>query len=362
MKIVFYAGASIPIHAHSLEQRPLGGTETGLIRVAEILEQRGYEVTVFTAHKTPPASKPRYLPSNSLNEGFSCDVYIAVQEWMAIFAPVRCRQIMYWTGDGSEQFLNFGLGDRRSREKIDLLLTASTWHREDLCRASGFPIKKTFVVGNGVHLPFYEKGFARNRKRLIYTSAPYRGLALVPQLYSELLSRIADLELTVISGFEIYDRDLPFQGAELQGTKEILSRLQMLSGCVVKRNMTQRQLAEEYLQAGLFFYPNTARETCCITALEAQAAGCPVVTSRLGALEETVGDGGIVISGEPGSSQYNHDFLEAAERLLSDQDYWQKFSNCAQKRIRENYSWERVADRFEEAFRLKSVHTGTEAE
>jgi glycosyltransferase involved in cell wall biosynthesis len=272
---------------------------------------------------------------------------------MAIFAPVRCQQIMYWTGDGSEQFLNFGLGDRRSREKIDLLLTASTWHREDLCRASGFPIEKTFVVGNGVHLPFYEKDFARNRKRLIYTSAPYRGLALVPQLYSELLTRINDLELTVISGFEIYDRELPFRGGELQGTKEILSLLQTLPGCVVKGNMTQQQLAGEYLQAGLFFYPNTVRETCCITALEAQAAGCPVITSNLGALKETVGDGGIVIFGEPGSRQYNHDFIEAAERLLTDQECWWRFSNRAQQRIRENYSWERVADRFEEAFTLK---------
>lgn len=349
MKIIFYAGACIPIHAQSLEERPLGGTETGLIRVAEILQQRGHDVTVFTSLKDPPVSKPRYLHVSALTEQSSCDVFIAVQEWMAIFAPVRCKRVLFWTGDGSEQYLNYGLGDLRSREKIDLLLVASKWHANDLCQESGFPIEKTFVVGNGVHLPFFDMEFPRNRRRLIYTSAPYRGLSLAPPLYGELRKRITDLEFVVISGFGIYDRDRPFQGPELQGNKELLQQIALLPGCLVKENMTQRQLAQEYLQATLFFYPNIVRETCCITALEAQAAGCPVVTSDLGALAETVGDGGIIITGEPGAPKYNHDFIEAVEMLLTNSECWQRYSAQASQRIRLNYSWEHVADRFETA-------------
>ena len=61
MRIGFYAGKCIPVHAFSLEQRPLGGTETALIRVSEILAARGHDVTVFTALKDAPASNPRYI-------------------------------------------------------------------------------------------------------------------------------------------------------------------------------------------------------------------------------------------------------------------------------------------------------------
>ena len=352
MRIYFYAGACIPIHAYSLDERPLGGTETGLIRVAAALQQRGYDVTVFTSHKSPPTSVPRYLPARMLLDAEACDVFIAVQDWSGLFtAPIRSQRIFFWTGDGSEQYFNFGIGDLRSQQRIDILLTASNWHADNLCSESGFPLEKTVVIGNGVHLPYFQGEEIRNRKRLIYTSAPYRGLALVPKIFQELKHRIPEVELSVITGFKLYDRETPYQGREVQGIAGLLQLLAGLPGCFVQDNVKQQQLAREYMKSGILFYPNTVRETCCITALEAQAAGCPVVTSVLGALPETVGDGGFVVSGEPGSSQYQQAFIDITEKLLKEEDFWQEVSEQARTRIAKSYSWEHVADRFERVLR-----------
>lgn len=51
MKITFVADACVPFHGRTLEEQPLGGTETAVIRLAAALSERGHEVTVFTPLK-----------------------------------------------------------------------------------------------------------------------------------------------------------------------------------------------------------------------------------------------------------------------------------------------------------------------
>ncbi len=124
-KLAFYTGNCLPIHALSLEERPLGGTETAVIHVARILQQRGHEVTVFTMHDFPPPSTPRYLPCASLfdpRSGFQdnpFDLLISVKDWKAAYFPTPARKRFYWTGDGADQFANFGIGDKRVIDRLD---------------------------------------------------------------------------------------------------------------------------------------------------------------------------------------------------------------------------------------------------
>ncbi|NLF24281.1 MAG: glycosyltransferase family 4 protein [Deltaproteobacteria bacterium] len=342
------------MHAKSLEERPLGGTETALIRVAEILQQRGHEVTVFTSHRNPPCGPgPAYYHLSELQKHPSCDVSIAVQDWWGVFYPIECRKRFYWTGDASDQYMNFGLGDKRIISRIDLLLGVSNWHVQNICGASGFPVEKSHVIRNGVHLPWFEGQEERSPRRLIFTSAPYRGLDLAVGFFRELKKSFEDLELHVFAGFDLYDRERPFEGAEKQQFERTKRLCAEVPGVVLHGNLRQRDLAREYMKSGLFFYPVLIPETFCITAIEAQAAGCPVLSSALGGLPETVGDGGLVIHGAPGSKEYNHAFLEGARLMLSDRGVWQRFSEQGQRRARAEFSWEHVVDRLEAA--LQSV-------
>ena len=106
-------------------------------------------------------------------------------------------------------------------------------------------------------------------------------------------------------------------------------------------------MGREMMKSSILCYPNTFEETSCITAIEAQAAGCAIVTSAFGALPETVGKAGILIPGEPGSTDYINQFIDAVNRLLSDDSRLEAYSDAA-KRQSERYAWSAIASRFAE--------------
>lgn len=347
MRIGFYAGSCLPIHARTLEERPLGGTETGIIRTAEILAARGHDVVVFSSMASPPPSVPQYLPQRAIHNSSRFDVLILMKEWKPAIFNVPAERIFFWTGDGFDQYINFGLGDKRVIKRIEKFLTVSKWQAATVCEKSGFPLDKTFYVGNGVHTKHFEGEEPRARKRLIFTAAPYRGLVFMPQIFLKIKDKHPDAEFHVFSGMALYDTDKPFQGPHVEDYRRIAAVLQKIPGVFLHGNVTQQMLARELMKSSVFVYPNAIFETCCITAIEAQAAGCPVVASRNSALPETVQNGGILIEGQPGSDDYINEFAAAVDRLLSNDKLWSKLSENGLERVKKQFSWEHVVDRME---------------
>lgn len=349
-KVFFFAGKCIPIHAGSLEERALGGTETGLIRVSAELSERGHEVTVFTSHRDPPDSNPKYRHAAEINQAEPCDIFIAVQDWWPVFLKRELGKRLFWTGDAGDQYLTFGIGDKRIRSKIDLLLCVSDWQAHHLSQVSDFPHRKTHVVRNGVHLPWFEGKEERKPKQLIYSSAPYRGLELAAPILQEVLKRHPDCTFEVFAGLDVYAREGAFKGPEQIHFQKVAQELEKIPGVNLRGNIRQSELAREFMRSRLLFYPNIFPETSCITALESMAAGTPVVTSAFAALPETVANGGALIPGTPGSAAYLETFANETCRLLEDDSAWEKLSKQALEITQKRYSWSAVADRFEQAF------------
>ena len=103
------------------------------------------------------------------------------------------------------------------------------------------------------------------------------------------------------------------------------------------------------MKSSLFFYPCSVPETCCITALEAQAGGCALITSDIGALRETVGDAGVIVSGVPGSPQFMKEFAEKTIELLNNPGLIAECSARGRTRIQSTLGWNHIVDRFESA-------------
>lgn len=346
MRIAIYSPASPPIHAYTLEERPLGGTETAIIRLAESLQQRGHDVTVYSLCENPPPSQPRYLPLQAAAQMEPVDVFISVRAWMPALASLPVRKRFYLTQENAKEVQSFGMGDKRVAARLDGVLTVSAWQAETLAQSSGFPLEKIFVLRNGVHLPYFAGSERRLRKRLIYSSTPFRGLQLVPPLFSALRARHPECELHVFSGFKVYagpDGYVPELERQFQ---ELSAALAREPGIVMRGNVRQAELAREFMRASVLLYPNTYEETSCITAMEAAAAGCVVVTSALGALPETVGDAGILIPGIPGTPEYSSAFVAAANELLGNDEL---FATLSARGIQQapQRSWPRIAERFE---------------
>ena len=349
MRISIYPQSCIGVHANILNERPLGGTETGIVRLAEALHTRGHEVTVYTSHPNPPDSQPRYLPLNQAQFMQQQDAVIVVREWFPLLGNIPAKKKFLWTGDAPDQIHTVGIGDKRVVNAVDGIFAVSEWQANALANASGFPRKKIQVIRNGIHLPYFEGSEKRENKRLIYSSTPFRGLKFLPIIFKNLKQLHPDVSLHVFSGMKLYasNRDNAYHTQLEQQYAPVFEELEKMEGVFVHGNVSQQQLSREFMKSSILCYPNTFVETSCITAMEAQAAGCAVVTSKLGALPETVGKAGLMVDEAPGSREYLEHFIACCNELLSNQSLWEQFSEEGLRKKTSELSWEKVAERVE---------------
>ena len=126
---------------------------------------------------------------------------------------------------------------------------------------------------------------------------------LVPQKYQECLIRAVaglDARLTLIGDGE---RRLPL-GA-------LVGELGLQQRVTFRPSVPHRDIPKWYHDADIFAIA-THYEGFCIPVLEAMAAGLPVVASRIGPIEEIVGDAGMLVENTPAA------FAQALQRLLAD--------------------------------------------
>lgn len=348
MHIAFFASSCLPFHGRTLDQRPLGGIETAVIRLGEALVDAGHEVTILTAFDNPPLTKALYLPLRSFPLLGAVDVAVIVRDWKLLNLPIACGKRVFWTGDAADQFTTIGLGDLRVSGKVDLLLAVSEWHRRSLCDASGFPLERARVLRNGVYLPYFRRNEERGRKALIYSSTPYRGLKHLPRLFKKVRKAHPDASLYVCSSYDVYAGSGPPPAQEQREFEAIKQELIKIPGVLLMGSLLQRELALQMLRSAVLAYPNTFEETSCITAMEAKAAGCAVVTSKKGALPETVGRGGVLIGGEPGEEGYDAAFVEAVVTYLSDDPLFWGVSEANRQEAVAELGWNTRAKEFVE--------------
>lgn len=341
MRFAFYAGNLASFDAFSLEEAPLGGTETGIIRLTEKLAELGHEVVVFNARENARSSKVKYQRQPEIEGSGPWDVFISIRDWIPCFLNLDAKRRFFWSGDSYDQFPNFGLGDKRVSAKIDAFLTVSAWQAEQICSRSGFPPAKTFILKNGIEESYFEGHEDRVRKRLIYSSTPYRGLEHLTRYLPVLRKIHPELEAHLFSGYSVYGQP------EGEGLQNLRKALEAIPGVSWHGNKTQKELSREFMKSSILIYPCQFEETSCITALEAMAAGCVPITSKLAALPETIGDAGVLIEGLPGQLNYDENFLRAAHGLLTDDALWQKLSLLGKERALD-HAWMKIAKRFED--------------
>lgn len=345
LKILFVLSGCTPIYPQILDYRPLGGTETALIRISEELHKMGQHVFIFQETELEPTKEgPCYISKREYQNIRSFDVVVSIREWYELFKPWPARKFYLWLSDCARSLKSYGIGDKRIVKKVDGLILVSEWQRKTICKDSGFPKKKTTIVPNGVNLDFFEGSEKRNPKRLIYSSAPDRGMIYLPSIFSELKKRHPDLELHVFSSFDRYYAGwTPGFNPSAPGENfKLYEPLTKLPGCTIHGSVLQKQLAREFLKSSILLYPCNYEETSCITSMEAMAAGCAIVTSDLAALKETVGEAGILIKERLGSEDFIKAYIEATDSLLKNPKKLKLLSEEGRNRA-QSYSWKHSA-------------------
>jgi glycosyltransferase involved in cell wall biosynthesis len=342
LKIVFYPVSCLPFHGKTLEEKPMGGLEAAVIHFSEALAQLGHEVIILS-HLKPevlfnsqlkhlPPSKAKYIHVKQGKDLTNIDLFVVVRGFEGLSFPIKARKTFLWTGDSSTNIHTIGLGDPRIFKQMDGVFFVSDWQRETMCEASGLPLAKAFILRNGVHLGDFLGEEKRMRKRLIYASNPQRGLIHLPGIYLNLKRFHPELELHLFCNAALFDMTWPPKIARDIPHEALLNLIGSIPGCFVHGTILQMQLARELMKSAILTYPCHIPETSCMVALEAQAAGCAIVTSSIGGLPETVGEAGILVNGDPTSEAYLKTFTEALDQLLKDDSLFKQLSEAGKKR------------------------------
>jgi hypothetical protein len=105
---------------------------------------------------------------------------------------------------------------------------------------------------------------------------------------------------------------------------------------------SQAALPREIRAADILVMSTVAQEALGRTAVEAMAAGRPVVASRIGGLSFTVVDGATGLLCEPGNSA---DLAAKLEVLFNDPDLRERMGLAGRKRFEQEYAWDVIVER-----------------
>lgn len=350
--IFFYQPHSIAFDGRTPRTRGLGGTESAIVYLAEALSRRGHRVVVL-AHCEEPGvyhgveyARWETMPSRAVAD--RPDVLVAVRDWQTIgqtrFAPLQ----IFWTGDAFDQQFVRTLANTEQRGQVDFFMLQSEWHEKTFHTHHGVPawqVLRTRLgsAASASDVPVQEVGGTRRPRRLAYASTPFRGLDVLLDLFPRIRAACPDAELDVFSSMKVYGMN----AADDEATYGALYAKARQPGVRLVGTVPQFELARRLTEARILAYPNHYAETFCIAAIEAEAAGCAVVTTRLGALPETVGDGGLCLPGDPQDAAYQDAFVAACVRLLTDDEAWTAMSRRALDRAWDKYTWPAIAGEWE---------------
>lgn len=324
--IVFFLGhAWERWNPETLAAGGMGGSETMAVEMAKRLAARGHRVRVYgdCAELEGVFDGVQYLDYPKFHN-VRCDVLVSSRRPDAVDAVHDCtaaRRVL-WVHD-------VHCGDALTPERaaaFDRILVLSQWHRDHVREVYPWlDERKLYVTRNAVDLTRFDGTEERNPHRAIYSSSPDRGLLSLLQMWPRIREQVPDAELHVFYGFKNWEGAVEQRGdarerEHLAEVKRLLEAMREL-GVTMRDRVSGKQLAREFMKSGVWLYPTWFTETYCITAAEAQIAGCRIVTSPIAALVETCGAGTTwFIAGDWLSDEYQLDFERHAVTAMNQGD------------------------------------------
>lgn len=301
MRIAFGDFCRWDFHVGTVDTSPLGGSHSAACYLARALVRLGHDVT-FLSHTSQPGVH-HGVTCRSWNEtevaslrSQNYDVFVSIlaagngRVVRAALGPAT--RLILWTQHRADQPGVEPLKLPAERDSYDRVVFVSDWQRREFIGRFAVDMARTAVLGNAV-APAFESLFAADSPIvtekamppvMAYTSTPFRGLDLLLDAFPLIRESAPDARLRVYSSMQVYrmpgEDDQRSYGALYQRCRE-------MAGVEYRGSIAQSELAREMRETSVFAYPNTFAETYCISAIEALAAGCRVVTSDFGALRET---------------------------------------------------------------------------
>lgn len=310
------------------EKHPLGGSETAALRLALALQRLGENVQIITDYGQ--------LAKHN------CEIFISLRLWQVFQNGLYPGKRNYlWCQDDSNQPIVKPLEDpqiaRPIYERLEGIILISHYVSQRWISALNVPLNKIIMTTNGIPLHLFQphsERLATRKPWAYYSSTPFRGLEALLLAWPHILQAVPEAELHVCSSMKVYDPKGQTDDAYMPLYEKAIS----LPGIHYHGSLNQSELRNLAQQCRVLAYPCVFPETSCITAMEAMAAGCVVVSTTLGAMPETAWQNPLVSIADGWLNQW---IIEVILMLKDNSQY--------PKRAHQNlfvakyYDWDKVA-------------------
>ncbi|URR35592.1 glycosyltransferase [Thermosynechococcus sp. HN-54] len=362
MRLLFVDPSSLSYTVETPKKDPLGGSQSALCYLLSTLHEKGQEVFLANnCQKIAVVDGILHLPLSALSKAtltfIQPDVCIVLNSTSSIqdlrtVLPTSTSLVL-WTQHHVDQPGVQDLSDPVVVSLIDRIVVVSEWQRQQYLTKFKLEPDLLVVLRNAVS-PYFEHLFSPEESileqklpniRLAYTSTPFRGLEQLLEIYPRLYQRYPNLELQVYSSMNVYQ----VSPAE-DRWQALYEKFKNLPGVNYHGSCSQRTLAEALKKIAILSYPNTFPETSCISALEAMASGCFIVTSTLGALPETTAGFAELVEFTTDwptyQARYGQALARIVERFYCPENHIKLESHLRSQveYIHDHYTWQRRAD------------------
>jgi glycosyltransferase involved in cell wall biosynthesis len=343
MASIIFADSTGHYDGRDLDRRPLGGTETSVIRCAQELARRGHEVTVFSNCDGPVVHQGvRWQPLTG-TPPVTCDLYIACHQPYLLPFISRPRRRAIWVLWPASQLRHYKKIWRMWLHRPIPVFVS--FYQVDTY--SPFLPRSTPRIVVPLALPHDVRGqpslVQAPGRRAIFASNPTRNLKRLVQIWaSSILPRVPDAVLDVYGVNNLKpgeDGWTSWQGNILPSGMPAAVKASVR----IHPSASRKDLIGAMRGSRVMLYLGHKAESFCLSVAEAQALGVPAVVAPVTALPERVIDGvtGFVRAEEG-------DFAEKAVALLCDDLLWRAQHEAA-LRDRQGIGWPEHAGRMEAA-------------
>lgn len=355
LKIDLHYQSDPPFNANTHETIGVGGTENFIIYSAEYLARLGHDVTVYnrlsvseTSHHEGARVNWRSLPEFKRTD--QRDVLISFR-FRDVFdqdlSHTRLRVMMLADTE------SHGLGDQVRAGRVDLVGFVSRWQKEKIQAEEGIPEENALLTSNGVAMALFDRdrcNVQRVRGKCIHLATPERGVTYLLNMWKEIQTRVPHASLHLFSsffGWGVTEGDNAAMAGPLYAQ---IKELQAQGLSIINhKHAGAAEIRKHLLESEAYLYPTRHfDETCCISAIEAAAAGVPIVATCRAALAERVltYQTGFLIPDDDG---HDHEFMAAVIRTLLNPVKWADMSEKAVDFAR-FFDYDAIVDRWQHAF------------
>lgn len=318
----------------------VGGSETYIIEMARYIQQSGnFQTIVFC--NTPEEREEIfentiYKPLTSYYEFINTTyVHSCIISRFSEYLPVTYKgfseNVYLVVHDLTPSGIVIPM-----EKKLKNIFCLTEWHVEYMTHI--FPQLKSITV------PFYygcNSSLELNEERkipykFIYSSFPNRGLLQLLQMWEHIYEKEPRATLHIYSDVDNKWSN-SVEGEKMQQIRDLLNKYrEKPNGYGIHYHgwVKKSILEESWKTADIWFYPCTFMETFCLTALEAAKFKTFVITNDLAALQNTVGNRGSIIKGDPTTKEWQEKALEQVYFYMDE-----KNKELKEQFINKNYKW-----------------------